>query len=124
MSRERIRQIAAEIGDIEMAGWGDLWPVITECSTILGEMAPIKRRRLMDHVITELYEEQGGTCALCGELLEISNCHRDHRIPFTWGGGNERGNLQLAHPSCNQSKGDSVDLRDLIPYLESRCMNL
>lgn len=124
MSRRRICQIADEMGEIEMAGWEDLWPIIIECSTILREMAPVKRRLFMVHVITELYEEQGRTCALCGELLELSNLHVDHRIPFTWGGGNERGNLQLAHPSCNRSKGDSTDLRDLIPYLESRCMNL
>jgi 5-methylcytosine-specific restriction endonuclease McrA len=121
MSSKRIRQIAAEMGDIERARWDDLWPIITECSTILREMAPIKRRLFMDHVITELYEDQGGTCALCGELLELSNLHVDHRIPFTWGGGNEHGNLQLAHPSCNQSKGGSVDLQDLISTLALFC---
>ncbi len=110
--------------EIEGSLWRGLWPVVEECSEILREIAPVKRRPFMVHVINELYHEQGGICALCGELLEFGNLHVDHRIPFTWGGGNERGNLQLAHPGCNQSKSDSVDLQDLIPYLESRYMNL
>jgi hypothetical protein len=32
-------------------------------------------------------------------------------------------NLQLAHSDCDQSKGDFVELRELIPYLESRYTN-
>ena len=124
MSRNRIRQIANEMARIEMASWDDLWSVVEECSKSLRELAPFRRRPFMVHIINEIYEEQGGTCALCSGPLDLSHLHVDHRIPFTWGGGNERGNLQLAHPRCNQSKGEQVDLRELIPYLESRYMNL
>jgi 5-methylcytosine-specific restriction endonuclease McrA len=124
MSRKRIHQIADEMGRIDSAYWEELWPVAEECSTILRELAPIKRRPFMSHVITELYGQQNGKCALCNGELKLPHLHVDHRIPFTWGGGNERENLQVAHPRCNQEKGDGVDLRDLIPYLESRCMNL
>ena len=124
MSRKRVRQIADELAQIEMASWDELWPIVDECSKVLRELAPNTRRLFMIHVITEIYEEQSGRCALCNEALTFDDLHVDHRIPFIWGGGNERGNLQLAHPRCNQAKGDSVDLRDLVPYLESRCMNL
>jgi 5-methylcytosine-specific restriction endonuclease McrA len=47
----------------------------------------------------------------------------DHKIPFCYGGGHERTNLQLAHPSCNRSRRSSVDPRDLLRYLEDRYMN-
>jgi len=124
MSRKRIHEIADEIARIEMTSWNGLWLVAEECSAILNKLAPVRRRPFMAHVIIELYEEQAGICALCGNALDLPRLHVDHRIPFTWGGGNERGNLQLAHPRCNQSKGDGVDLRELIPYLESRYMNL
>ena len=67
---------------------------------------------------------QGGFCALCSCPLDLAASHIDHRIPFCWGGGHERGNLQLAHPRCNQSKSGFVELHDLIPYLEDRVRNL
>jgi 5-methylcytosine-specific restriction endonuclease McrA len=123
MSRTRIRQIADEMASIEMFSWNDFWPIVEECSEILRELAPMKRRPFMAHVITELYDEQGGACAICSGSLDLTRLHVDHRIPFARGGGNERANLQLVHPRCNQRKGDFVDLRDLIPYLESRYMN-
>lgn len=124
MSRTRINEIAEEMADINRTMWDDLWPVVDECSEILREIAPIKRRRFFTQVVVELYVAQDGNCALCSRSLDLSGLHVDHRIPFSRGGGNERGNLQLAHPQCNQAKGDFADLRELIPYLESRYMNV
>ena len=124
MSRKRIRELADEMGQIELSTWADLNAVMEECSEVLKELAPVRRRPFFAHVITELYEEQGGACPMCKGPLDLNRMHVDHRIPFSWGGGNERGNLQLAHPSCNQRKGNDVDLRDLLPYLENRYMNL
>lgn len=48
----------------------------------------------------------------------------DHIIPFKYGGGNERTNIQLARPPCNLQKGSTVDPHDLLKYLEDRYMNL
>lgn len=124
MNRKRIHQIADEMVRIEMASWANLWSVVGECSEILRELDPIKRRPFMALVITELYEAQGGRCALGPHSLDLASLQVDHRIPFSWGGGNERGNLQVVCPRCNQTKGNVVELQDLIPYLESRCMNL
>lgn len=124
MSRKRIRELADEIGRIELSTWADLDAVMEECSDVLKELAPVRRRPFLVHVVTELYDEQGGTCAICDGPLNLNQMHVDHYIPFSRGGGNERGNLQLAHPSCNQQKGSDIDLRELLPYLEDRYMNL
>ena len=124
MSRKRIRELADEMGQIELSTWADLDVAIGECSNILKELAPGKRKIFFAHVITELYDEQGGTCAICHNPLDLNRMHVDHCIPFSKGGGNERGNIQLAHPSCNQQKGSNVDARELLSYLESRYMNL
>ena len=124
MTRRRIREIANEMAAAEAACWNDLWPVLEECSQLLRELAPVKRRLFMAHVVAELHDEQDGLCAICSGPLDLDALHVDHRIPFTWGGGNERGNLQVAHPRCNQRKADAVEAYDLVPYLESRCMNI
>jgi len=124
MTRERLVEIAAEMGQIEVEAWDLVWSIAEECSEILRVLAPGRRRLFLAHVVQTLYEEQDGMCPLCGEAMEPSSFHRDHRIPFRWGGGHERGNLQLVHPRCNQQKSDDVDLRELIPYLEDRYLNL
>lgn len=124
MSRKRIRELADEMGQIELSTWADLDVAVGKCSKVLKELAPVKRQPFFAHVITDLYDEQSGACAICGDPLDLNRMHVDHRIPFSKGGGNERGNIQLAHPSCNQQKGSNVDARDLLSYLESRYMNL
>jgi hypothetical protein len=48
----------------------------------------------------------------------------DHKIPFCYGGGNERGNIQLAHSACNRLKRAEVNPHDLLAYLEDQYMNL
>jgi 5-methylcytosine-specific restriction endonuclease McrA len=55
--------------------------------------------------------------------MKPSDVDVDHKIPFCYGGGHERTNLQLAHASCNRSRQSSVAPRDLLRYLESRYMN-
>lgn len=124
MSRKRLRELSDEMKSMESSSWDDLWAVAKECSTILNEIAPVKRRPFLSKILEDLYEQQNGICALCSEPIYISQVHVDHRIPIVRGGGNEYGNLQLAHPSCNQRKGDKVKPHDLIPYLEDKYMNL
>ena len=46
---------------------------------------------------------QGNRCYLCGKVLK--KYHIDHFIPLALGGTNDPGNLRLACPKCNQSKG-------------------
>ncbi|KRF39989.1 hypothetical protein ASH01_19565 [Terrabacter sp. Soil811] len=70
-----------------------------------------------------MWDGQSGLCALCEEPMQRDDVDVDHKIPFSYGGGHERANLQLAHSSCNRSRRNSVDPRDLLRYLEDRYMN-
>jgi 5-methylcytosine-specific restriction endonuclease McrA len=58
------------------------------------------------------------------QSLVVSDINVDHVIPFSWGGGNERANIQVVHSVCNRQKGRKVDPIDLLIYLEDRYMNL
>lgn len=101
-----------------------LWMLVEECSSHLKDIAPIKRREWLDHVISELYHDQGGMCSICNSPLVITEINVDHLIPFSWGGGNERTNIQVVHKQCNQQKGNEVEPVALLLYLEDRYMNL
>jgi 5-methylcytosine-specific restriction endonuclease McrA len=90
----------------------------------LKSLAPARRRPWLVTVVQELYRSQQGRCALCSEPLSYENFDVDHKIPFCYGGGNERNNIQLAHSSCNRSKKSEVDPHDFLRYLEDRYMNL
>ena len=78
----------------------------------------------MQKVLDEMYERQRGLCGLCGEPMQRGIHEVDHEIPFVYGGGNERANIQLAHKKCNREKRASVLPKALLRYLEDRYMNL
>ncbi|WP_084336490.1 HNH endonuclease [Pseudomonas indica] len=104
--------------------YDEFWINLIECSQILQNLAPAKRRPWIIDVVRDLHRKQGGLCALCNQPLELSEMDVDHKIPFCYGGGNESSNIQLAHSSCNRSKRAEVDPHDLLRYLEDRYMNL
>lgn len=54
--------------------------------------------------IEAIRKAQGNRCYLCGKSLK-SGYHVDHFIPLSKGGTNDPGNLRLACPKCNLSKG-------------------
>lgn len=61
-------------------------------------------RRKIRH---DLYDEQGGRCAICGRNLGgwvLPHANLDHIIPLVQGGANTVDNLQLTHPRCNRLK--------------------
>ncbi|WP_019531286.1 HNH endonuclease [Dasania marina] len=102
----------------------DLIHLLEECSALFRELAPRKRKLFLSHVVQELHAEQQGVCPLCGNKLTLDQFDVDHIIPWHWGGGNERSNLQITHPSCNRSKGNNIeDLQYLVQYLEDKVMN-
>ena len=109
---------------LEQATFAEFWTSVLECSSILEKIAPGKRKPWLEHVLREMHHAQDGLCGLCGKPMEPHGYEVDHKIPFTYGGGNERTNLQLAHPECNRRKGSAVDPYDLLKYLEDRYMNL
>jgi hypothetical protein len=53
----------------------------------------------------EICRRDGGRCRICGKTVSCAHAHLDHRHPKSRGGKDTYGNLQTAHPSCNQSKG-------------------
>jgi 5-methylcytosine-specific restriction endonuclease McrA len=120
----RLDRLAREADDSERRRWEILWTTVVECSSILNEIAPGRRRLWLVRVIEEILQAQGGLCALCGEPVIPTEWEVDHRIPFCYGGGNEPANLQIAHLKCNRSKGRQVDAMDLLRYLEGRYQNL
>lgn len=102
----------------------ELFQLVVENSEILKSIRPPKRKLWLSHVIERIYLDQDGKCAICNSKLEYGMHEVDHIIPHSYGGGNERANLQLACMSCNRSKRNSVDPVDLLEYLEDVYMNI
>jgi hypothetical protein len=123
MSRE-LDAIKKQSQEIERATWEVFWGTVSECSDILNEIDPNRRRLWLAGLIQDLHRKQGGLCGLCGESVELGAHHVDHVIPFSYGGGNEPANLQIAHPDCNRTKRTEVNPWDLLRYLEGRYLNL
>ena len=124
MSRSRSRELRDRAQKLADDAYRDFWTSVVECSETLQEIAPNQRKLWLSTVIEELHREQNGLCALCGELFALGEHEVDHKIPFCYGGGNERANIQLAHPQCNRSKGAQAEPYDILRYLEDRYMNL
>lgn len=78
-----------------------------------GDRGPIgwaeaKRRRW---AVRTLMRKQGGLCALCGEQMNLvagddQEATLDHIVPVSNGGLDVITNLQLAHRSCNEARGN------------------
>lgn len=57
--------------------------------------------------IRDIFSEQEGLCAYCYDSLG-DRFHRDHKIPLSRGGSNNRENICLACPKCNRRKSDKT----------------
>lgn len=62
-----------------------------------------------------LHEKQKGKCACCSRSLN-GGYHADHIMPLAKGGTNDRRNIQLLCPPCNQEK----HAKDPIDFMRSR----
>ena len=54
----------------------------------------------------DLYGEQGGHCADCGQRFELRNLKIDHIVARSSGGLDHKENLQLLCGGCTRVKGD------------------
>lgn len=124
MTNSRLDKLVRASEELSAVTWSEFWSIVVECSSALQEIKPAQRRPWLSHVIEDLHSQQDGLCALGGEPLQFADCTVDHKIPFCYGGGNERANIQLACLKHNQEKGRrGVDPWDLLRYLEDRYMN-
>ncbi len=57
-----------------------------------------------------IYERSGMICGICHEPI-IGDFDYDHIIPLAKGGPHVTENIQLAHPSCNRAKRDTINYR-------------
>jgi 5-methylcytosine-specific restriction endonuclease McrA len=64
-----------------------------------------RRRRIPMSVRLMVLQRDGFICRLCGEPVNGSELHFDHRLPLSRGGSNESDNLQVTHATCNLEKG-------------------
>lgn len=55
--------------------------------------------------LTLIYERDAGRCGVCRRHVAIDEATIDHIIPRSQGGTEIASNLQLAHLSCNSSRG-------------------
>lgn len=120
----RSKEIKDMAKRLEQESFYRLFETVVEASEILKSIATSKRKMWISHVIEDLYDQQQGKCAICGLDLDYGSHEVDHIIPHSFGGGNERANLQLACRNCNRSKRNTVDPNSLLEYLEGRAMNL
>lgn len=65
--------------------------------------------------IATLLRLQRRKCAICKVSLDLAY-QVDHVVPLALGGSNERSNLQLLCPFCNQSKG----AKDPLDFMQSK----
>ncbi len=65
-----------------------------------------KRNAFVEKVELEVVAERDNwICGICGEPVERKDASLDHIKPLAKGGLHSYGNTQLAHLSCNKSKG-------------------
>jgi len=54
----------------------------------------------------KLFKLQNGRCILCGKGMKKNKITLEHLQPRSKGGGDNLGNLGVAHGSCNSRKGN------------------
>lgn len=64
----------------------------------------MKRRRFSRSALADLYDAQGGRCAICAGSLVGKAWHADHEIPLAIGGADEVANLRLVCVPCHAEK--------------------
>lgn len=70
------------------------------------------RARRLDSLVEHvdrliLYERDDGICGICQKPVGL-DFHVDHVVPLSRGGAHSYANTQIAHPSCNISKGARI----------------
>lgn len=93
----RVRALLEREWELTDEGWVCPW---------LEEILRRKRLPLSPSVRRRVIERDESICGLCGEPVgPDEKLHIDHIVPVVLGGTDDEDNLQVAHASCNLSKG-------------------
>jgi 5-methylcytosine-specific restriction endonuclease McrA len=74
------------------------------------ELAARRRVRIRNNGIVEeidrsiVWERDEGCCYLCGDPVNQTNWHLDHKTPVARGGSHVYDNVGVTHPKCNYAK--------------------
>lgn len=55
--------------------------------------------------LSEIYERDRGICGICAKSVDLAKATIDHIVPLSHHGPHTRGNVQIAHHSCNSARG-------------------
>ena len=101
-----------------------LYEKVQELGAEMYAADPIPHRALSSDEREAKLRAQNRKCPICGEeIRDDDETEDDHIHPRSLGGGNEIGNMQVTHASCNRSKGDRFDPYDGVSYLANRARN-
>jgi len=78
---------------------------------ITSVFVPNRTRQIPESIRRAVHDRDGGACVRCGDGPPTAELHVDHIYPWSKGGPNELGNLQLLCRRCNLSKGAKVEDR-------------
>lgn len=70
---------------------------------------PEPRHKISKSILSQVYTESAGICALCGKPMTQWDKTVDHIIPKSKGGKDAKSNIRYAHRDCNQLKGNLLD---------------
>ena len=71
-----------------------------------GDERHLSIRAFPKQVKQRVFKKQKGRCASCGDRLEFTAAHADHRIPWSKGGHTVEDNCQVLCVTCNLAKSD------------------
>ena len=88
--------------------YGDGAFVIVDFDEWFAMRGPERRKPITVEMRSELFRREGLACGICGNEVSPKDYHIDHLIPLSRGGPDDIDNMQITHPYCNLSKGNSV----------------
>lgn len=63
------------------------------------------RKTFENNFKEQLLNQQGNTCNICGQTINLQNSHLDHIIPWDYVGDELSDNYQMLCVTCNERKG-------------------
>lgn len=68
----------------------------------------------------EIFIRDEGNCYMCESKVDSGKFELDHLIPVSRGGSSDVWNLAVSCPPCNRSRGNRIEIRQLVKLSELR----